>query len=258
MIEHREQETGNRQRGTCNGRGTTFYWQQKVDNTAKMSIFSIFIFLLAGLGGSSAFGQDAQEIIRAIDEQQQKIQTLSGSFSQRKESSLAKDPLVSWGAVKFKRPDRIHFAYSKPEPMEVALEGKTLWIYYPGRSQAEKYSFTGNKRMTQYLEPITGIFQKTFTQLAETYSLTYQGTEPDRLYRFRLHPKEEKIKKFLSRVDLWIDKASGAILRFEMIETGKDRLFLEFKDLQINPPLKDEDLTIRIPPSVRVREQIPP
>jgi hypothetical protein len=43
-----------------------------------------------------------------------------------------------------------------------------------------------------------------------------------------------------------------------MIDTGNDRLFLEFKDLQINPPLKDEDLTIQIPPSVRVREQISP
>jgi outer membrane lipoprotein carrier protein len=216
------------------------------------------IVLLGGLGGSLAFGHDVQEIIRAIDEQQKKIQTLSASFSQRKESSLARDPLVSSGAVKFKRPDRIHFAYSKPEQMEVALEGKTLWIYYSGRSQAEKYSFAGNKKMTQYLEPIIGIFQKTFTQLTETYSLTYQGTESDRLYRFRLQPKEEKVQKFLSRVDLWIDKASGAILRFEMIEAGKDRLFLEFKDLQINPPLKDDDLTILIPPSVRVREQISP
>jgi outer membrane lipoprotein-sorting protein len=223
-----------------------------------LSIFQLFIFLLAGLGGSSAFAQDAQEIIRAIDEQQKKIQTLSAGFSQRKESSLAKDPLLSSGSVKFKRPDRIHFTYSKPERMEVALEGKTLWMYYPGRSQAEKYSFARNKRVTQYLEPITGIFQKTFTQLNETYSLTYQGTESDRLYRFRLLPKEGKIRKLLSRVDLWIDKGSGAILRFEMIEAGKDRLFLEFKDLQINPPLEDEDLTIQIPPSVRVREQISP
>jgi len=218
----------------------------------------ILLPLLAGLSGSSAFGQDVGEIIRAIDEQQKRIQTLSANFSQRKESALAKDPLVSGGVVKFKRPDRIHFAYTKPEQMEMALEGKTLWIYYPGRSQAEKYSFAGNRKMTQYLEPVTGIFQKTFTRLAETYSLTYQGIESDRLYRFRLHPKEEKVQKFLSRVDLWIDKASGAILRFDMIETGKDRLFLEFKDLQINPPLKDEDLAIQIPPSGRVREQTSP
>jgi hypothetical protein len=35
-------------------------------------------------------------------------------------------------------------------------------------------------------------------------------------------------------------------------------LELEFKDLQINPPLKDEDLTIRIPSTVKVLEQISP
>jgi outer membrane lipoprotein-sorting protein len=216
----------------------------------------LVIFLL--VGGPSVFGQDVPEIIRAVDAQQAKIQTLSGAFWQRRDTPLAKDPLLSRGVVKFKRPDRILFAYSKPEQMEMALEGKTLWIYYPGRSQAEKYSFADTRRVTPYLEPITGIFQKTFSHLAEAYSLTYQGEESGRLYRFRLHPKEEKVQKFLSRVDLWIDKASGAILRFEMIDAEKGRLLLEFQQLQINPPLKEEDLTIRIPPSVRVREQTPP
>jgi len=217
-----------------------------------------FMILLLGQGGSLAFGQDVQDLIRAIDEQQKKIQTLAGSFFQKKETFLAKDPLVSSGTVKFKRPDRVHFIYSKPEQMEMALEGKTIWIYYPIRSQAEKYSFAGNKRITQYLEPVTGIFQKTFAQLAETYHIVYQGFASDRLYRFRLQPKEEKVQRFLSRVDVWIDKASGAILRFEMIEASKDRLELEFKDLQINPPLKDEDLAIRIPSTVKVLEQISP
>lgn len=217
-----------------------------------------FMSLLTGLDGSLGFGQDVRELIQAIDEQQRKIQTLAAGFSQKKETSLAKEPLVSSGTVKFKRPDRVHFIYSQPEQMEMAMEGKTIWIYYPIRSQAEKYSFARNKRITQYLEPVTGIFQKSFAQLAETYHIVYQGSASDRLYRFRLQPKEDKVQKFLSRVDVWIDRASGAILRFEMIEASKDRLELEFKDLQINPPLKDEDLTIRIPSTVKVLEQISP
>jgi outer membrane lipoprotein carrier protein len=231
------------------------------DMKRKMRLFIgavSFMSLLAGLDGSLAFGQDGQELIQAIDEQQKKIQTLAAGFYQKKETSLAKDPLLSSGTIKFKRPDRVHFIYSQPEQMEIALEGKTIWIYYPIRSQAEKYSFARNKRITQYLEPVTGIFQKTFAQLAETYNIVYQGAESDRLYRFRLQPKENKVQKFLSRADVWIDKASGAILRFEMIEASKDRLELEFKDLQINPPLKDEDLTIRIPPTVKMLEQTSP
>lgn len=217
-----------------------------------------FMSLLAGLDGSLSFAQDARELIQTIAEQQKKIQTLTAGFYQKKETSLAKDPLVSSGTVRFKRPDRVHFIYSEPEQMEMVLEGKTIWIYYPVRSQAEKYSFARNKRVTRYLEPVIGIFQKNFGQLADTYNIVYQGAEPDRLYRFRLQPKEEKIQKFLSRVDVWIDKGSGAILRFKMIEASKDRLWMEFKDLQINPPLKDEDLTIRIPPTVKVLEQTSP
>ena len=186
-------------------------------------VFGLFGLLSIG-GNSRGYGQDVQEIIRTIDEQQQKIQTLTASFSQKKETSLAKDPLISQGVVKFKRPDRIHFLYVKPEPMEMALDGKTVWIYYPGRSQAEKYSLARSKKMIQFLEPVMGVFQKTFAQLGEGYTISYQGLEADHMHRFRLQPREEKLQKFLSRVDLWIDKTSGAILKFEMIEASKDRL----------------------------------
>ncbi len=250
------------ERGKNNGHCSVpieFRNEGKMKELVRFVSFSILaMVLLGGLGGSSAFGEGLQELIRSIDEQQKNIQTLAAGFSQKKETSLAKDPLFSSGTIRFKRPDRVHFIYSKPEQMEMALEGKTIWIYYPIRSQAEKYSFARNKRITQYLEPVTAIFQKTFTQLAETYQIVYQGAESDRLYRFRLQPKEDKVRKFLSRVDVWIDKASGAILRFEMIEASQDRLELEFKDLQINPSLKDEDLTIRIPPTVKVLEQTSP
>ena len=139
--------------------------------------------------------------------------------------------------------------------MEMALDGKTVWIYYPGRSQAEKYSLARSKKMIQFLEPVMGVFQKTFAQLGEGYTIIYQGLEADHMHRFRLQPREEKLQKFLSRVDLWIDKTSGAILKFEMIEASKDRLSLEFKDLQINPPLTDDDLTVILSPSAKVLEQ---
>ena len=215
-------------------------------------------FWFLGAASSPAFGQDVEELIRSIDGQQQKIQTLTASFSQKRETSLVKDPLISQGVVKFKRPDRIHFLYSRPESMEMALDGKTVLIYYAGRFLAEKYSLDRNKKITRYLEPVTGIFQKTFAQVTESYTVAYQGLEGDRLYRFRLRPRDEKVQKFLARVDLWIDRTSGAILKFEMMEASKDRLTLEFRDLQINPPLADDDLTIIIPSSTKVLEQSAP
>jgi outer membrane lipoprotein-sorting protein len=43
-----------------------------------------------------------------------------------------------------------------------------------------------------------------------------------------------------------------------MVESNGDRLNLEFYNFQINPPLNDDDLKIKIPPSVRVLEQSMP
>jgi outer membrane lipoprotein carrier protein len=220
---------------------------------------AIWIFLGLGLIPLDAFspasGQDIQELIRTIDEQQQKIQTVTAYFSQKKETAFTRDPLTSSGLLKFKRPDRIHWIYSKPEPLEITLDGSSIWIYNPGRSQAEQYSVARSKRIARYLEPLTAVFQKTFAQLAEGYTIYFEGKEADHTYHFRLQPTGERIQQVLSRVDLWIDKTSGAILRCKIVESNGDRLSLEFKNLQINPPLTDDDLKIKLPPSVRVLEQ---
>ena len=220
---------------------------------------TILIVILWGMVPSQvlspAFGQDLRERIRTIDEQQRRIQTVIADFSQRKETAFTREPLISSGVVKFKRPNRILWIYREPEPLEVAFDAQSIWLYHPGRSSAEKYSLARSNRMARYFEPLAAIFQKTFAPLAEEYSITLEGTEADHLYHFRLQPRDERTQQPLSRADLWIDKTSGAILRCKMVEFHRDQWSLEFKNLQINPPLTDDDLKIRIPPSVRVLEQ---
>lgn len=216
--------------------------------------FVIGFYLLTGGLSLPAFGEEVEELIRIIDAQQRKIGTLTADFTQKKETRIVKKPLLSSGVVKFKRPDQIYWNYTKPESMEVAVSGKGVWIYYPGSLQAEKYNLGRNHRVTQSLEPLLAIFQKTFSQLSAGYAMVYEGLDAGRLHHFRLQPRDEKVQKFLSGVDLRIDKTSGAIIRFIMIEANGDRLSLEFKNLQINPPLTDDDLKIKIPPSVRMME----
>jgi outer membrane lipoprotein-sorting protein len=210
---------------------------------------------LLGGGIFPAHGQDLQGILRTIDRQQEKIQTLAASFYQKRETSLVQGPLVSRGIIKFKRPDRVHLLYLQPELMEMAFRGGKVQIYYPSRSQAETYLWSRNSRVGRHLNPLMGIFQKSLGRLATSYAITYQGLEGDGTYRFRLQPREEEARKFLLGVDLWIDKNSGAILRFEMVEINQDRLKLEFRNLQVNSPLTDDDLSIKIPSSVRIQEQ---
>jgi len=215
----------------------------------------LIVTLGIALSFSAALGQDVAGLIRSIDGQQQSIQTLTAHFSQKKETALVKSPLVSSGTVRYKRPNRIYWHYDRPEATEIALDGKKMVIYSPERGQAEQYTLSRGHRLTQVLEPLTAIFQKTFAQLEEDYTLSYDGVEGDRLHRFGLIPKEARLRKFMIRVDLWIDKTSGAVLRFEMLEANGDRLILKFTNLQINPPLTDDDLQIRTHPSVRVQEQ---
>ncbi|HSR13726.1 MAG TPA: outer membrane lipoprotein carrier protein LolA [Thermodesulfobacteriota bacterium] len=222
------------------------------NGTKFLALGAAFPFLLFAFV-SISFAQDLPEIIRDIDARQRKIQTMSAQFTQKKETRLAEAPLLSAGTVKFKRPLRIHFTYTQPEAMEMAIDSRNLWVYDPGRFRAEKYPLA-NKRVAQYVTPVTAIFEKTFAGVAEDYDVSYLGSDgPNHV--FRLHPRQAG--KVISRADLRIDKDSGAILRFEMLDPGGDRLTLEFKNLRINVPIADEELSIQTPPAVKFQEAGP-
>ena len=207
------------------------------------------------MGPWSAQGHETEELIREISEKQRGIETLTANFSQRRETSLLQESPLFAGVVKFKRPGRIYFVYSKPELIEISLDGKFLTTYDPGRSRAERYALSRSSLVGSYMESVTHIFQKTLDQLAADYSV--HPLPPDRAdcHRFRLHPRKEAMQEWVKEVELRIDKASGAILTFEMIEPNQDRLILEFRNLQINPPLTDQDLEIKIPPSADWKEK---
>jgi outer membrane lipoprotein-sorting protein len=214
------------------------------------------IFLLTPLLSSpgASKGEDVPALIREISAKQRRIETLTANFSQRKETSLVQGPLLFTGVVKFKRPDRIHFIYAKPEAMEISLDGKFLWIYDPRQFRTERFPLSRDSRVGSYMESVTRIFQKTLDQLAEEYSIQTLPPDRDESWRFQLHPREEKLQAFVKEVELRIDRSSGAILTFQMIEPNQDRLTLEFQNLRINPPLAAHDLEIKVPPSGHVQE----
>jgi outer membrane lipoprotein-sorting protein len=202
----------------------------------------------------SASGQDAKAWIQELAVKQGRIETLTGRFTQRKEASFMGEPLISSGQVRFKRPDRIYLAYDPPRPVVISIDGQRMQIYHVDRGQMEHYALRSAMRSAPFWEPFLQVFQKPFPALERIYHVTYRGLEGERLHHFLLLPKEEKTRRFLAQMELWIDGGSGAIERFLMIESQGDRLRLDFENLRINPPLGDEEFAIRIPPGVKIVE----
>ena len=135
-------------------------------------IWSLLLLAPFSWGGSRiAQSQGLQELIRTISEKQRQIETLTGNFVQRRETSLMQEPLLSAGIVKFKRPGRIYFVYSRPAPMEISLNGKFLTIYDPRRPRVERYALSPGSAVASYMESVTRIFQRPLDQLSTDYSV---------------------------------------------------------------------------------------
>lgn len=201
-----------------------------------------------------AFGKDAKAWIQELAEKQGRIETLTGQFTQRKETSFMREPLISSGRVRVKRPHRIYLAYDSPQPLVISIDGQQMQIYHVDRNRLEQYSLRSAMGFAPFWEPFLQVFQRPFSAWEEKYFVDYRGLEGSRLHHFLLSPKEEKTRRFLAQIELWIDGSSGAIERFRMTEPQGDRLRLDFENLQINPPLGDEELKIQIPPGVKVIE----
>jgi outer membrane lipoprotein carrier protein len=103
----------------------------------------------AALGGGDADGDGCLDAaLSAVQARYDGIEDLAADFVQVSRSvvlagSAHGDATTSSGRVVFARPGRMRWEYLEPEPSLTVSDGETLWIYDPGRHEAQRMTLTG-------------------------------------------------------------------------------------------------------------------
>ncbi|HEV8376411.1 MAG TPA: outer membrane lipoprotein carrier protein LolA, partial [Candidatus Polarisedimenticolia bacterium] len=61
-------------------------------------------------------GMQLADLLRKFNERQQAVQSLTATFTERKNLSLLAKPVLANGTFLYSKPDRIKWEYSEPEP----------------------------------------------------------------------------------------------------------------------------------------------
>ena len=194
--------------------------------------------------------QDANEILRRVEQTAAGIRTLEADFTQSLRVPLLNTNQTSTGKLYQRKPDRFLMRFTEPAGDVMVADGRHFWIYYPSsdRTQVIRTSIAQGGEQAD--------FQRQFLSNAtDRFVATMNGQEAvggRPAWSLTLVPKRESPYKV---VRIWVDREDFMVRRFEMTEENNSVRRVELRNLKVNQPIADALFTFTPPAGTHVFEQ---
>jgi outer membrane lipoprotein carrier protein len=181
------------------------------------------------------------DIIDDLKAKQAKIKTVSATFSQEKKTRLLTKPIRSEGRFQYKQPDRIRWEYRGGMNMQVVFNGKDIWIYYPELKEADKLSGLAQYGSLMHFDVFT---------MSKDYTITAKKEKDFTSLMF-----VPKAKGPISRIEMEISDDTAFPRMVRLLDRNNEPATITFRDVRINPEIKDAVFTFVPEKGVVVRER---
>ena len=189
-----------------------------------------------------------ESVIKKVQEQQKKTQTLQADFKQEKELALMARPEVSTGTFVFSKPNNVLWSYSAPKRVQMLISGGQLTTYYPELNKAERIDVKRfEDRIFKYMGASGAI-----DELGRYFDFTFTDTATSPTWALDLTPKSRAVARRVQRIKIWIDKSSYLTTRLEYVEGDGDVTRYEFANIKVNAPVEQGRFTLNLPSTVKV------
>jgi chaperone LolA len=194
--------------------------------------------------------QDANEILRRVEQTAAGIRTLEADFVQNLHVPLLGTDRQSTGKLYQRKPDRFLMRFTDPAGDVMVADGRYFWIYYPSsdKTQVIRTSIAEGGEQAD--------FQRQFLSNATSrFVATLNGTENvdgRPAWALTLVPKRDSPYKVIR---IWVDKEDNLVRRFEMTEENDSVRRLELRNLKVNQPVSDALFTFTPPAGTHIFEQ---
>lgn len=194
--------------------------------------------------------QDANELLRRVEQTAAGVQTLEADFVQTLHVPLLNTDRTSTGKLYQRKPSRFLMRFTDPAGDLMVADGRHFWIYYPSsdRTQVIRTSIAEGGEQAD--------FQRQFLSNAtERFVATLNGTETVAgrpAYALTLVPRRQSPYKVIR---IWVDREDNLVRRFEMTEENDSVRRVELRNLKVNQPVSDALFTFTPPAGTQVVEQ---
>lgn len=217
----------------------------------RRNVFALLLFLLFSvvfLGTPSWAQQESRDvapILGQLKKAQESLQDFTADIKQVKISSLFKEPVVSRGRMRLKRPNQIWVEMYPPYPTITVLNKGVLLIYCPDERVAQRYQVAGNPVLAKWLlffqNPIETLGKKIWLQ-EEREGEVVLGIDP-----------AEDLAVF-QEIRISINTSNWMPKRLEWVEKSGDRTTINYHNIRINVGIPDSSFQLRLPPDVEIIE----
>jgi outer membrane lipoprotein carrier protein len=194
--------------------------------------------------------QDANEILRRVEQTASGIRTLEADFVQRLRVPLLNTDRTSSGRLYQRKPDRFAMRFSDPAGDLVVADGRHFWIYYPSsdRTQVVRTSIAeGGEQVDLQRQFLSNATERFVATLNGAETVDGQAT-----WALTLVPRGNSPYKVIR---VWVDQASFLVRRFEMTEDNDSVRRLELRNLRVNQPVADAVFSFTPPAGAQVYDQ---
>lgn len=213
-----------------------------------LSIFFVLLLAVLSVGIPASAQHESKDVAPILDllkKAQDAAEDFTADIKQVKISSLFKEPVVSHGRMRFKRPDRIWVEMSPPYPSITVLNRGVLLIYFPDEKVAQRYEVAGNPVLAKWLlffqNPIETLGKKIWLQEERAGEVVLGIAPAEDLAIF------QEIRIAIDTT-IWMPKS------VELVEKNGDRTTINYNNIQINPGIPESAFELRLPSDVEIIE----
>ena len=165
-----------------------------------------------------------RECFAAVAEKQSGIESMQADFRQTKRIALLREPLVSGGRFEYRRPDRVRWEVTDPEPLVIEIEGSAVQAGPPGRLEAVDAGAAAS-----LFRDLGALFTSSGEYAGTRFEIGAGDAGP---ISFVLEARDPATARVLRAIELDADPATGVPRRAVLREANGDRTEIELRNVR--------------------------
>lgn len=202
-------------------------------------ISSFLLFLLAVNASAQDYSKipDPKACKAALEKQHKETKAIKADFTETTTSALLTNAQKGSGKMWYKKENKIRWEKTKPENQIILINGKTVKLQEKGKEVSSASSKMVVKKIQGLMvQMMTGEFLN-----EKEFRISYFENKSN--YKLVLTPKSDKMKRYVSEINLVFGKKELTIKELIM-QTDKDnKLVYSFSNMEVNGTINDSKFT---------------
>jgi outer membrane lipoprotein-sorting protein len=203
------------------------------------------LWVLLMLTGPPAAGEEAAQVLKALEQAGRALKTMKADFVETKVSVLLDEQSEQRGDVRLQVPGRLRWNYTAPQPGVMLIRDGEFARYLPRSKQVFRGPAKGESDLLVGFGPGAA-------DLGSKYDVKLAGEEKlgaANAWVLDLAPKKGQSGLFAG-IRLWVDKRRSIPVQTRLTEPTGDHTTIRFESVQINTSLGAGAFDLKLPKDV--------